>query len=310
MMKSLLYLLGWVALIAGGYRYSTGANPYAEIYSPNGMCNYALANLPTSLYGHSLVTYKGKVFSCMGYSPALGDTPNCWEYNIGLNTWSSMTTSIYSHTYVTGQIFKNQLYFPDVSYPETFDLDTRKWSKGVSIPISPGTNPCIVSYLDTFIVMGGTSNPTGMQQYNITSKTWTNLPSLSPGYSYFGCVLLPSSPDAPGSAPLFTSRILMMQNQDSDVMGTIFDIASNKFLPISPTTYGHRYNRILSLGRRVFVFAGYNGAAHNIVEEYHQYNNSWTVAPFSLLYSRYHPGAVAVPAHWFKNITGGCLGVI
>jgi hypothetical protein len=61
---------------------------------------------------------------------------------------------------------------------------------------------------------------------------------------------------------------------------------------------------------QVFVFAGYNGGAVNIVEEYHQHNNSWTVAPKTLLYPRWHPGGITVPAHLFKNLPGGCLGVI
>ena len=300
--------IGWVALIAGGY--NGGALPYVELFSPNGKCNQALPNLPTPLYGHTLGTYMGRVFSCMGYSPAYGNTVNCWEYSIASNTWSLMTSSRYAHTFMNGQIYKNQIYFPDYSYPETYNLDTNSWSSGIYIPNSPGSNPCIVSYLDTFIAIGGTSYPTGMQQYNFTSKTWTNLPSLSPGYSYFGCTLLPAPSDAPISAPLFTNRILMMQSQASDVLGTMFDISSSQFLPISPTTYGHRHNQILSLGRRVFVFAGFNGAPNNLVEEYHQHNNSWTVVPSGLLNGRFHTGAVAVPAHWFKNIPGGCQGVI
>jgi len=295
-------------MLTGGY--NGGAVPYVELFSPNGMCNYALANLPTPLYGHTLSTYKNKVFSCMGYSPALGNTGNCCEYNVALNTWSLMTSSSYIHTWMPGSIYKNLVIFPDKYNPETFDLDTKKWSTGIYTPNDSLNQPCLVVYLDTLIMFGGTNYPTAVQQYNFTSKAWTDLPPLSSGYAHFGCTLLPASSDNPISAPLYTDRILMMQSQSSDVLGTLYDVSSSQFLPITPTTYGHRHNQILSLGRRVFVVAGYNGAPHNIVEEYHQHNNSWTVVPTRLLNSRYHPSATIVPAHWFKNIPGGCQGII
>ena len=298
-------------MLTGGHRETSGSStPYVELYSPNGMCNYALANLPTDIYAHTFSLYYGKVFSCLGYSVTYGHSRDCYSYDIASNTWSYMTSSSYTHTWLTGQIYKNQLYFFDSPYPETYDLSTNKWSTGIYIPTATGENPCLVNYLDSVIVIGGSSNPTVIQQYNFTSKTWSSLASPSPGYSYFGCTLLPASPDSSSSALLFTDRILMMQSTASDVQGTIFDISENQFLPISPTTYGHRHNQILSLGRRVFVFAGFNGAANNFVEEYHQHNNSWTVAPFQMIYPRFNLRAVAVPAHWFKNISGGCLGVI
>lgn len=276
------------------------------------MCNHPLANLPLELYANFFIgSYKGKIFTCMGFnSQSIGDTSNCYQYNIATDTWSFMTASTYFHRWKPGLIYQNELYFIDNPNPETYNLDTNQWSAGITVPYATGENPCIVNYLDTLIIFGGSSYPTGMQQYNFTSKTWTNLPYLSSGYSYFGCTLLPASSDAPISDPLFADRILMMQSQSSDVLGTIYDISSSQFLPISPTTYGHRYNQILSMGRRVFVVAGYNGAPHNIVEEYHQHNNSWTVVPTRLLNSRYHPSATIVPAHWFKHISGGCQGII
>lgn len=246
----------------------------------------------------------------MGYSPVIGNTAKCWEYNIASDTWSLMTTSANIHTWMPGSIYKNQLIFPDKYNPETFDLDTKTWSPGIFTPADSLNQPCFVVHLDTLIMFGGTNYPTTVQQYNFTSKTWTNLPSLSPGYAHFGCTLLPASSDTSISGLLYTDRILMMQNQNSDVLGTIFDISSNQYQPISPTTYGHRHNQILSLGRRVFVLSGFNGAPNTFVEEYHQHNNSWTVVPFQMIYGRYHLAAVAVPAHWFKNLAGGCQGVI
>jgi hypothetical protein len=65
------------------------------------------------------------------------------------------------------------------------------------------------------------------------------------------------------------------------------------------------------LKNQVLVIAGFNGGgASTIVEEYHQHNNSWTQAPYNLLFRRWHHGGIAVPAHWFKNMPGGCVGVI
>jgi hypothetical protein len=82
-----------------------------------------------------------------------------------------------------------------------------------------GDAPCIIDYLDSLIVLGGNNYNTGNQQYNFTTQTWKTLAALSPGYSYFGCSLMPATSDRKVSSPLYQDKILMMQNVQSDVTG-------------------------------------------------------------------------------------------
>ena len=83
-LKNGLFFKGWVVMLTGGiYGSST---PYVELYSPNGMCNYALANLPTDLYAHTLGVYNGKVLVCVGYSQTYGHLRDCYRYNNATNT--------------------------------------------------------------------------------------------------------------------------------------------------------------------------------------------------------------------------------
>ena len=300
---------GQVAFIAGGY--NGGSTGNVEIYSPNGGCNYQLAPLPIQLVANQLVgRYKDRVIVGMGYSDqAGGDNKQCWEYSYASNTWSYLTQSSYYHRWRTPFIYKNFIYFVDGSNPEKYDMDTNQWSAGISAPYNPGDAPCMVVYYDSVFVLGGNSYNIGNQQYNFTTQTWNIRANLPVGYGAFGCALIPAAKDRPPSSPIYSDKILMMQASNDDFGGTIYDIKKNIYLPMARTTYGHRHTGILTLGSRLFVTSGWYGSAYPYVEEYHQYNNTWTVQK-NIIYARWHVMSTAVPAHWFKNITGGCQGVI
>jgi len=282
-----------------------------EIYSPNGGCNYQLAALPMQLYAnYFLGRYKEKVIVCLGYSDQWGgDNRQCWQYFYTSNTWAYLTQSTYIHRWRTPFIYKNFVYFVDGSNPERYDMENNQWSVGISAPYNPGDAPCMVVYYDSVFVLGGNSYNTGNQQYNFTTQTWRLRAYLPVGYGVFGCTLLPAPRDRLPNSPLYSDKIIMMQATNDDYGGTIYDIKNNLYLPIGRTTYGHRHNFMLTLGRRVFVTAGWNGGANPYVEEYHQQNNTWTVAK-NMIFARWHVVSTAVPAHWFKNVTGGCLGII
>jgi hypothetical protein len=61
----------------------------------------------------------------------------------------------------------------------------------------------------------------------------------------------------------------------------------------------------------VFAVAGWGDpyAMTNTVEEYHYYNRSWTLVPNSMVQPRRYFSAIAVPALFFQNIKGGCVGI-
>jgi len=68
----------------------------------------------------------------------------------------------------------------------------------------------------------------------------------------------------------------------------------------------------VSLGTRVFALAGWGlpYSMTNTVEEYHYNNRSWTLVKNSMIQQRRYFGAMSVPALLFKNIPGGCSGVL
>jgi hypothetical protein len=296
-------------MLGGGY--NGGSVNSVELFSPNGGCNYQLAPLPIQIYANFFLgRYKQMIFACFGFITQSGsDNNRCWQYFPNNDTWAFLTQSNYYHRWSPGVIHNNSAYFVDNGSPEKYNIETNQWSASFPAMTSRGEAACIVPYLDTFFLLGGTSYNIGNEQYNFTSRGRNYQISAQLSYSYFGCTLLPARTDKPLSSPLFSDTILIMQSVSSDVAGTLYDIKNDKFLPLSTTTYGHRHNFILNLGHRVFVFAGYNGAPNNIVEEHHQHNNSWTVLPTLMKFSRYHLSGLAVPADWFRHMPGGCLGV-
>ena len=45
------------------------------------------------------------------------------------------------------------------------------------------------------------------------------------------------------------------------------------------------------------------------MEEYKVDQNTWTTNAFQLIQSRQGAAGVAVPAHWFNHLPGGCIGI-
>ncbi len=50
---------------------------------------------------------------------------NCWQYDVTSNSWSSYTTSKYTHNYQTAVTYNNKLYIVDDAFPEIFDPTTK-----------------------------------------------------------------------------------------------------------------------------------------------------------------------------------------
>jgi hypothetical protein len=66
------------------------------------------------------------------------------------------------------------------------------------------------------------------------------------------------------------------------------------------------------LGKRVFALAGWGlpYSMTNTVEEYHYGNRSWTLITNSMFQERRYFAAISVPALFFQNVKGGCVGVL
>ena len=244
------------------------------------------------------------------FSPKVGDNRNCWQYNVAGNSWSIATTSVFTHAWRTPILYNEYIYILDNTNPEKYNFLDNTWSAGIAPPIFPGNQPCVARYMDSIIVLGGTSANTANQQYNFTTKLWKNLTPLPFGHQHFGCALLPSTTKRSTIPSPVQDKILLVNNVVNDNSATIYDITKKIFLPVPNMVQGHRHNNVIVLGQRVFVMTGYWGGANTVVEEYHQHNNSWTVVPFKILFGRWHSSTVAVPAVWFKNLPGSCYGVI
>ncbi len=87
---------------------------------------------------------------------------------------------------------------------------------------------------------------------------------------------------------------------------------SNTWEITGNTNLGRASTQLVALGSRVFAVAGwgYPNEMTNTVEEYNYDSRSWTLVPNSMVQQRRYFSAISVPAFFFQNIKGGCVGVL
>ena len=115
----------------------------AELFSPNGGCQFQLASVPTSgsFMMPSLAFIDNKIIACPAYTP---DTSNCWSYNIPQNKWSA-TTSVNFHNGGSGIVYNNKIYIFDVNHPDIVDLQDNSTVSTWPVPATPmGMWPCLI----------------------------------------------------------------------------------------------------------------------------------------------------------------------
>ena len=147
-----------------------------SLYSPGGQCSYPLASLPQPLYSSVLVLLDGKITLCGGVT-----CNKCWRYNVRYNEWTELTTSTFFHLRQPAQVYKDQLYYLNINnQSEIYDPTTNVWRHWTPPPVSHGDHTCMVTWRDSFIVLGGYGHPRGVQLYNITTNTWKSLNTMPP----------------------------------------------------------------------------------------------------------------------------------
>jgi len=77
--------------------------------------------------------------------------------------------------------------------PEVFDPINDNWSEW-PLPLKPsGSYQCCLTWEDTFLLIGGENNKRGVQSFNHSTQTWTELDASSGPMDvwYSGCAVLP-----------------------------------------------------------------------------------------------------------------------
>ena len=234
------------------------------------------------------------------------DTKNCWKYNINANTWTQISTSTYVHHRQPGASYNNKLYFFNVNgQSEIFDPIRNTWTPWKSPPIEHGHHPCIITWRDSFIVIGGSSYGRGVQMYNHTTDTWKTLGAISVGdKSGQSCAQIPNS----------NGKYLIAGHFDA----AIYDASNDSWRKIANTKYSRWLSSMVVLGKRMFVMGGETDTMHQheAVEEYLVDKDVWEVKDVKVPVSTTLSAALSLPASWFDNknlstpFKNGCIGVL
>jgi Kelch motif len=187
---------------------------------------------------------------------------------------------------------------PHDTQPEIFDPLTNTWSNWTLAP-TPMCYACFVSWKNYIFKFGGLS-PTHsrqVQRYDSYSHKWTTLLTYPPFDIYrSGCVTLPNG------------NILIVGSMATSVMAySEYNVRTNVWSPIIVGRILQHESTPLVLGRQVFVIPSLGPKP---VEVYNYKNStvSFSAKDFNITTS-YKPAVVAVPARWFSDLPGGCLGI-
>ncbi len=234
-----------------------------------------------------------KILACGG-----NGNKNCFLYHPRNDSWSVYSTSNFTQNLQPGETFNEKIYVTDDSNPEVFDPISNSWSSWLAPLNKTGEGPCLVAWMDSFILLGGSSNKRGIQTFNHSSNNWQILDSTNvPMDIYFsGCALLPSD------------EILVVGSEYSNQRpAALYNIRSNTWKKLSDTTTRRDGTSLVILGTRIFAIDGHGG---NIVEEFNYNTSSWKPVGTNLItHRRGHQGVIPLPADMFQHLPGGCIGV-
>ena len=286
------YSLGQVVFIAGGHDQNYPVSSVI-LYSPGGLCNYNLASLPQALYDISLSFLNGRITSCGGYNQ--GGTTKCWKYNIRYNEWTELTASKYQHNLQPSQVYNNKLYYLNTAnQSEVYDPELNVWTQWLPPPVYAGERPCLVTWKDSFILIGGSSNSRGVQLYNITRNQWSTLSIMPPisrvGYS---CAQLPKKPN----------KFLILGGEAEKQHAAIYDASTDYWTTAAKSNLVRHYSSLSVLGNKVFAIGGLGDARKQIdtVEEYLISQDKWETKGVKLVPARHAFASLTIPADLFDS---------
>jgi len=272
-----------VAFISGGNYLSS-----VELYSPNGLCSFSIAPMPSTKVRHGMALRNQEIIACGGTG-----TPSCYIYFITNNTWDNLNT--FGASVLPYTVYNNKFFFSgDGTTPLALDLGDNSWS---TWPKATKNNygSCQVAWKDAFIRFGGGDYDNWVLKFNHTTQNWTTLAINGPSFYFSGCALLPGD-------KVFIAGYLGNYN--------VFDLIFNKWIHNGTLSAGLKDMGVVTLGSRVFVLQGTQTTPQtNIVQEFH--NSDYSVTSVSYLMQAIRDGmaAISVPAKLFRDRFPTCTGV-
>ena len=265
-----------------------------EIYSPNGKCHHGLAPIPEG-YNHPILAYvDNKILSCAGYY-----NMNCFQYHLLNNSWSVYSTAPNEYFGAEGISFNEKIFIADNEFADLFDPVENSWSEWTGPLNKSARGSCLLNWNNKFLLLGGRSNPRGIQVFDHSSQLWEVVESDSVPFDidYSSCILLPND------------EVLVVASIVSPFRSSVglYNPNANTWKVLKDTTISRYGASLVKLGSRVFVVDGEGG---NEVEEFDSTDNSWTKVKAQLISHRKGgQGVLALPADVFNLLPGSCLGV-
>jgi len=265
----------------------------AEIYSPNGWCNYRLAEPPIETEAPVLAFANNRIIACEGMK-------SCWEYNSQNDEWRNLIRAPYEAMFQPGVVLKNKLYVIDESNVHALDLINNVWSTGPKPPVDSGNASWTVAWKDSIILLGGNSNFKGVQMYNVKSQTWAVRSSANVP---FEMNLSPSLLTGPNQVLVAGSERQKYRHSTAT-----YNPQTDSWLSLPNFKEDLLGTRLVQLGSRIFAI---DGAYTDNVVEFSEATSTWSLVGVRPLnkYQGYH-SVVAVPASLFAHYRGGCRGVL
>jgi hypothetical protein len=155
----------------------------------------------------------------------------------------------------------------------------------------------LLTWRDTFLMIGGHTNPKSVQSYNTNSQEWTIITSSVPmNVENTACIVLPNE------------DVLVVGSDDIVELNStaIYNVANNVWTKLADTTYFRGGTDLVRLGNRIFALGGLS----DNIEEFHQEDNSWTLVSQKLIIPRSQHNSMSLPAETFSDISGGCQGIV
>ena len=281
-------------LSTGYVSFVVGTNQ-VSLYSPSGKCQLTLNSPATSAKGIQYVTLAlldKQILACGG-----NGNKNCILFDVATSSWSIYSSGFATHDYNRGVVHRGKIYLFDDIQPEVFDPLTKTWSF-IHAPPKSVSCACFVSWNDVILSFGGFYSKQGAFKFDPETNLWTNLNLALPPMLICnsGCVVLPNN------------NILIAGSRELNYNYGVYNVTSNTWISaeISPSIL---VNSIpIVMGKRVFIMPSQYEPK---VMEYVVSNQTFVPAAANFVIDRIDfYAAISVPAIWFSNWQGGCIGVI
>ena len=277
--------LGYVAFIVN-------YNKRAELYSPEGECNYQLALTPLDVINPVLIFENDRIIACTAKS-------SCWQYDTQNDSWKYFADADFEEEYQNGASFNKDVYVLDTTRGYILNLVADYWRYWTMPPNEFGKAHTAIGWEDSIIIFGGSSNLRGVQTFNVTNQSWSvqNSSNVPFDLGWTSCLLVDKD------------EILLVGSDrpNSSYSAAKYNPREDTWEELENSELNHSGTRLVKLGSRVFAI---DGNEIDTVEEFHLDDNSWSIVETKLLnnYFGFHT-VLSLPASLFAHLPGGCKGV-